>query len=86
LLELLLVQILFVNLFGKNNLIKPVVHDLPLICQWSNVQAASCLYRLCINTKFNYYLRMTNPNIEYIQSITNYIQRLLKIGLANILQ
>jgi hypothetical protein len=76
----------FCKTFWENNLIKPVVHDLPLICQWSNVQAALCLYRLCINTKFNYFLRMTNPEIEYIQSITNDIQRLLKIGLANILQ
>ena len=72
--------------FWKKELIDPITEAVPRVCQWSDVQAALCLFRLCINHKYNYFLRMTDPATDYIIEKVKDILSQLQLGLLYICQ
>jgi hypothetical protein len=65
-------------------LITPVEEAVSLVCPWPDKQKAFALYRLCINTKQNYCLRMTNPNSHFADALITRLQDLLRRGLMYI--
>ena len=68
--------------FWESNLIKEISEAIPLVCAWPDVQAALCLYRLCICSKFNYFLRLTDPNADYSEVLVDKLHRLVQLGLS----
>ena len=72
--------------FWTEKLLDPIMEAVPLVCQWSNVQAALCLFLLCINHKCNYFLRNTDPTCPQTKWLVDHINLPLKIGLAYLLQ
>ena len=75
----------FCENFWSENLVNPIRKAIPLVCQYYDTQKALTLFRLCINTKQNYCLRMTDPNSAYASRLTMTLQGLFKLGLAYLL-
>ncbi len=53
-----------------------------MVCSWPDVQAALCLFRLCICSKFNFFLRLTDPSAVYSTNLVDKLHRLVKLGLS----
>ena len=75
----------FCENFWDENLVNKVREAIPLVCQFQDTQKALTLFRLCINTKQNYCLRMTDPNAPYSSRLTNKLQVQYKLALAYLL-
>ena len=71
--------------FWESNLIQEITEAVPLVCAWPDVQAALCLFRLCICAKFNYFLRLTDPTAEYSNALVEKLHRLVQLGLSFII-
>jgi len=71
--------------FWESTLIQEISHAIPLVCTWPNVQAALCLLRLCICTKFNHCLRLTDPTAEYSSKLIDRLHYLVQLGLSYVI-
>ena len=67
------------------NLLQEMRIAIPLICSWPDVQRALCLFRLCVVSKYNYFLRHSDPRLNYSIEISETIHHLIANGLARIL-
>ena len=75
----------FCQNYWELNLINEIRIAIPIICSWPDVQRALCLFRLCIISKYNYFLRHTDPRMSYANKILKTIHDLVRNGLARIL-
>jgi ribonuclease HI len=75
----------FCKTYWETNLLNEMKTAIPLICSWPDVQRALCLFRLCIVSKYNYFLRHSDPRSMYAARISESIHQLVQHGLAYIL-
>ena len=75
----------FCKSYWEDNLLKEMKTAIPLVCSWPDVQRALCLFRLCIVSKYNYFLRHSDPRRNYAAQISESIHHLAQVGLSYIL-
>ena len=75
----------FCKNYWESTLIQEIRSAIPLICSWPDVQRALCLFRMCITSKYNYFLRHSDPRLHYSAEISVLIHQLVQNGLARIL-
>eukprot|EP01036_Dinobryon_divergens_P029340 gene29340-38419_t len=75
----------FCKTYWETNLLNEMQNAIPLVCSWPDVQRALCLFRLCIVSKYNYFLRHSDPRSMYAAHISESIHQLVQNGLAHIL-
>ena len=75
----------FCKSYWEATLIQEIRTAIPLVCSWPDVQRALCLFRMCIISKYNYFLRHSNPRLHYSAEISVLIHQLIQNGLARIL-
>ena len=75
----------FCKSYWEATLIQEIRTAIPLVCSWPDVQRALCLFRMCIISKYNYFLRHSDPRLHYSAEISVLIHQLIQNGLAHIL-
>ena len=77
----------FCKHFWATTLIQEIRAAVPLVCSWPDVvQRALCLFRTYITSKYNFFLRHSDPpRLYYSAEHSVLIHQLVHIGLARIL-
>lgn len=75
----------FCKTFWDSTLLNEIRLAIPLVCSWFDVQRALSLFRLCIVSKYNYFLRHSDPRSPYAIEIASDIHHLIQRGLAYLL-